>query len=248
MSDRFDPRALLLSFGLLLPVLLSANLASLMWWSGLGMVVWAVWAASLSGRELGRGLFRLRWLFFALLVTHGMLTPGEVIGAALPFLTWEGVLAGSNQAVRLLLLVVLALALGRLATPLALVGGLGFYLGWLERFGMPVRRGLSILNFCLVGLGRFQTQAARVRETVRDRIGEVECGWVARLDRLAFGAAVLLRGLLWDLRRCEEGLRSRGFEESLPLVSGLHAHGWRRMDGVLVALPALLWWVWWMGW
>ncbi|MBF0262588.1 MAG: hypothetical protein HQL97_12240, partial [Magnetococcales bacterium] len=243
MNRSRDPRALLLAFGLLWPVVLSADLLSIDWWIACGMVLGAIRAVSLSGRELGRGLFRLRWLFLALLLTHALLTPGEIIGFGVTWVTWEGVLAGCNQALRLLLFVAMALALGRLATPMALASGLGFYLGWLERFRIPVRRGLSILAFCLTGLTRFQEQALRVRQEMQRRDGGRVSGRIERLERLAFGAAALLRGLLIDLRRREEGLRVLGFDR-LPALPDGAGCGTGGRDWIWSLPPALLWLAW----
>lgn len=244
MSGPRDARALLLAFGLLWPVVLSADLVSLHWWIACGMVLVVIRAASLSGRELGRGLFRLRWLFLALFMTHALLTPGEFLASGLTWVTREGMLAGFSQALRLLLFVAMALALGRMTTPLALASGLGFYLGWLELFRLPVRRGLSILAFCLTGLTRFQEQTIRVRQEMRMRQGERDgSGWIERLERLAFGAAALLRGLLIDLRQREEGLRVLGFDRLPALTSGTTPVMGRR-EWFWSVPPALLWLAW----
>ncbi|MBF0271360.1 MAG: hypothetical protein HQL98_04660 [Magnetococcales bacterium] len=234
-----DPRLTVLAFGLLLSVMMSAPLFSLVWWLGCGLVGLAAWAASLSWRFLGRGLFHLRWLLLALLLVHGWMTPGEFLWASWPFVTREGLMAGVHQALRLMILALLAWSVGRVTTPMELVRGVGFYLGWLERFGVPVARGLSILGFCLSGLGRFREQAQWVRMGLTARLGAA-MGRGERLERLAFAGSALLSGLLWDLRRREEGLRARGFVEGLPPVA--HAVGSGRWTDWLVPLgPGLLW-------
>ncbi|MBF0189938.1 MAG: hypothetical protein HQL99_02185 [Magnetococcales bacterium] len=234
-----DPRLTLLAFGVLLSVMMSAPLFSRVWWVGCGLVGVSAWAASLSWSFLGRGLFHWRWLLLALLLVHGWMTPGEFLWSSWPFVTREGVVAGVHQALRLLVLAVLAWSVGRVTTPMQLVGGMAFYLGWLERFGVPVARWLSILGFCLSGLGRFREQAGWVRMGMTARLGE-SSGGGERLERLAFAGSALLSGLLWDLRRREEGLRARGFEEGLPPMA--RATGpvpWR--DWLVPLGPGLLW-------
>ncbi|MBF0340134.1 MAG: hypothetical protein HQL95_04120 [Magnetococcales bacterium] len=242
---RHDARYTLLAFGFLLPVLMSAPLSTLTWWSGCALVGVAVRTASLPWRWIGHGLMRLRWLFLAMLLTHGLMTPGEFLWPALPLLTREGVLAGVQQSLRLVLLAVLAWSLGRITTPMELVGALDFFLGWLERWRMPIRRGLALLGFCLTGLSRFKEQVERVREGMTIRLGQEKTPTRpgTRLERLAFAAGALLTGLLWDLRRREEGLRMRGFDAGLPAVVWSHTgegHDW------LLPLPSLALWIVWL--
>ncbi|MBF0627662.1 MAG: hypothetical protein HQL91_05505 [Magnetococcales bacterium] len=242
MSRRLDARWTILAFVLLVSVWMAAPFFSWVWWFGCGLVGWGVWCAALTWRFVGRGLWRFRWLFLALLVIHGVMTPGEFLWSAWPVATREGVAAGVHQGVRLVVLALLAWSVGRVTTPLELVGAFYYYFSFLERCGLPVGRGLSILGFCLTGLGRFREQAEGVRMAMGLRLGVVS-GWEGRLERLAFAGSALLSGLLRDLRRREEGLVVRGFADGLPSVRPV-ARPMRGADWLVPGLPGLLWIFW----
>lgn len=239
-----DPRFKLVGFGLLLPIVMSAPVFSPVWLAGSGLVLLVIMAASLPLAQLGGGLFRLRWLFLALLLTHGWFTPGVPLGFGMGFLTQEGVLAGVYHSIRLVLLALLAWGVMRTTTPMELVGVFYYFLGGLERFGVPVQRGLSILALCLTSLPRLMADADRVREGMMLRLGPVWAGGVmGRMERLVFAGEALLLHLLWEVRQLEEGVRARGFGEALPPVR-LHSQrgGWRDW-GLL--LPPVFLWLWW---
>ncbi|MBF0427681.1 MAG: hypothetical protein HQL94_02050 [Magnetococcales bacterium] len=239
---RRDPLFKLVAFGLLLPVLLLAPVFSWVWLAGVVLVVMALMAASLPLAWVGRGLFRLRWLFLAMLLTHGWFTPGEPLWSEWPALTREGVVAGGVQSLRLVLLALLAWSLMKTTTPMELVGVFSQFLGWLERFGVPVQRGLSILAFCLASLPILMAEAIRVREGMTLRLDKGEAGKI-RLERLAFAGGALLLRMVWSVRRREEGLRTRGFLAALPSVERpAQSRDWR--DWGVILLPALVWLFW----
>ncbi|MBF0613940.1 MAG: hypothetical protein G8237_01895 [Magnetococcales bacterium] len=240
MSRRLDARLALLSFGLLMPVLMSARLSAWSWWLAAGWVGVAVKWSGLSWSFLGVGLWRLRWLLVTMWLLHGLMTPGEYLWTLWPYLTYEGVALGMQQSVRLLTMALAAWWLARVTTPMELVAALDDCLGWLERVRIPVRRGLAILGFCLTTLARFQEQAVRVRLGLEWRLGTVRKGWSARWHRLACAGSSLLMILLWELRAREEGLRVRGFGRGLPLAAHGRAQPVRWWEW-LVLLPGVLW-------
>ncbi|MBF0215072.1 MAG: hypothetical protein HQM00_16185 [Magnetococcales bacterium] len=244
MKIRPDPRVTVLAFAWLVPVLMLASIDSVVWWIGCGWVWLAAWAASLSWRFVGRGLWRFRWLFLLLLLIHGLMTPGELIWSEWLFVTREGVIAGVHQGLRLLMLAVLAWSVARITTPMALVGAFYFYLRGVERFGIPVGRGLSLLGFCLSGLTRFREQAHRVRQGMESRLGVAHSG--GTLERWSLAGQALLSALLWDLRRREEGLRARGFDQGLPPIGRVTGR-LHRSDWLLPLGPGLLWLCWLFG-
>ncbi|MBF0127601.1 MAG: hypothetical protein HQM02_10370 [Magnetococcales bacterium] len=107
---------------------------------------------------------------------------------------------------------------------------------------MPVRRGLSILAFCLVSLPRLNQEVERVRTGMGLRV-RFDPALSGRLEPLAFAGEALLLRLLLDVRRREEGLRARGFVAGLPQVRPPPFRSdWR--DGLVLFPPTLLWFSW----
>ncbi|MEO5332670.1 MAG: energy-coupling factor transporter transmembrane protein EcfT [Magnetococcus sp. YQC-5] len=242
MTPPRDPTGKLLAFGMLLPILMSAPVFSPVWLAGTALVLLSVLALSLPLALVGRGLWRLRWLFLALLLTHGWFTPGVPLWSPGPALTREGLLAGGEQSLRLLFMALLAWTLMRSTTPMQWVGVFYRVLGGWERFGVPVRRGVSILAFSLASLPRLLAEANRVQEGMALRI-HTRYFARSRLERLAFVGEVVLLRVLWDVRQREEGLRARGFVDGLPPVRlVVVGSGWREWGVVLP--PVVLWVLW----
>ncbi len=235
-----DPRFKLLAFGLLLPVLMDSSVFSALWLAGSLLVVVATVLASLSLRVILRGLWRLRWLFLAMMLTHGWFTPGLPLWPMGPALTQEGIVAGLNQSLRLVMLFLLAWSLTKTTTPMELVGAFATFFGKLERFGVPVWRGLSVLAFCLSTLPTLMLQVEQIREGMALRIHADGFGW---LERLAFVGEALLLQVLWGVRQQEEGIMARGFGDALPPVRLLsRQQDWR--DWSVVVPPVVLWLIW----
>ncbi len=237
-----DPRCKLAAFALLLPVLMTAPIASPVWMVGVVLVLAGLMLARVGWQEFARGLWRLRWLWLAMLLIHGWFTPGTPLWPVGPALTGEGVLAGGRQAARMILLIGAAWSLMRSTTPMELVGALQRWSGgW-----RPAQHWLSLLAFCLATLPRLQEDARRVRIGMRLRLAEDQGGFAARLERIVFAGEAMLMRMLWDARRREQGLLARGHADALPLVRAeARATDWR--DWVLLLPPAVAWLIWWAG-
>ena len=238
---RCDPRAKLGAFFLLMPVILAEPLAAPVWWAGAVLALTGLVLAAAPTAALRNTLFRLRWLFLLLLLTHGYMTPGHPLWPsgtdppALPLPSREGLLTGLHQSGRLILIAALAWCLMRTTTPLQLVAAFRRLFIRLEGTPFSPQRFWAVLVFALERIPRLMRTAQGVNAdlTLR-RTGGAGRG---RLRHLALAGEALLARLLCDVRRQEEALHARGFDSGLPSPPlSRSPMGWR--DGVILLLPA----------
>ncbi len=215
--QRCDPRAKLGFFLLLLPVFLAQPPFSAAWLAA-ALLVALAWigaaAPPLRPSDFTRSLWRLRWLFLALLLTHGYLTPGEPLWPGPLAPAREGLSAGLHQSLRLILLVALAWSLMRTTTPLQLVTAFRRLFRWLEGTPFSPQRTWALLAFTLERIPRLMHIARGVRTAMGLRLPPGSPS--ARLTRLVMAAEALLYRLSRDVSRQEEALLARGFSHGLP--------------------------------
>jgi energy-coupling factor transporter transmembrane protein EcfT len=229
-----DPRAKLGAFFLLMPLLLARPVTTPEGWIAPLFVILALWGAGLDHGLFFRQLLRLKWLFIALLAVHSLLTPGEPLWSGFMALSREGAVAGFLYCIRLVLMVSLAWVLIKTTTHLQIVVGIKALLGFLEKWGVPLERGLSLLAYTLGRIPHLIQEAGRIREDMACRLGESrDKKWQNRLHHLALAGEALLFRVLRNAQDQEEALRVRGISHGLPPLPPLTNHlGWR--DGVIL--------------
>lgn len=239
--EKCDPRAKLVSLFLIMPILLSHPMFSWHWGvaAGLSMLSMATGLTSLLA-SLARQLLRLRWLFAALLIFHVFFTPGQPLWDGWDFPTKEGLHEGLQQTVRLIFVVSLSWTLVRTTTPWQLLSGLYRLFGGLEKLGIPVKKGFTIMAFSMGCIPHFVQEARWVGEDLGLRIlHTTQSGWRSRLQRTAQGGETLLFRLFLAARCQEEALRARGFAQGLPFsIFQKTTLGWR--DLLLLVLPTAI--------
>jgi energy-coupling factor transporter transmembrane protein EcfT len=224
-----DPRAKLVAFFLLMPLLLSQSFTTPGGWVA-GLFV----SLSLMGAKLNLGQYlqqlkRLRWLFIALLFFHALLTLGQPILPGLTAVSREGAIAGVSYSVRLILMVTLSWVLIKTTTHGQIVAAFRSLFGFLEKFGIPLDRSLALLAFTLGRIPHLINEADGVREDMAHRLGGRQGkGWLERLYPMALAGEALLFRLLRSAQAQEESLRVRGIKQGLPAILPLTTtFGWR---------------------
>ncbi|WP_132098899.1 hypothetical protein [Gulbenkiania mobilis] len=116
-------------------------------WPLLGLAVMTVFLFGRSPQTLWPAFTRMRWLFVALLATHGWTLPGVAVMDAVWAPTWQGLAEGLAQSLRLLILV-------WWLRRIWLVSGRDGFLGALYLLFRPFRRlGLPAATLaCRLGL------------------------------------------------------------------------------------------------
>jgi hypothetical protein len=171
-------------------------------------------------RQLGYGLWRLRWLFLAIVFLYLGFTQGEPLTPVLPGLAREGVLEGLRRSLVLADLLA-AVYLLVLMTPLpSLVGGLLWLLmplRWLrldpDRFALRIGLVLEQVQSGSVGLRRGTT-------TGGDRNSLLEA-LARRIEEAEFGAATAARDRMPVIRMSAPDM----WQWLLPIVLAVALYG-----------------------
>lgn len=149
----------LLAFAAALPALPLVAL----WLSGLVALFWLWHHSGADGRFYLNGLWRLRWLFFAIIVLHLWRGGGDPVWEVLPGLTD----AGAEQALRrsgvLIALLGAVVVLTRRTPPLWLAAGIVWLLAPLRAAGVPVARFARRLAMVFASVDVARGEAAGLR-------------------------------------------------------------------------------------
>ncbi|MBF0183421.1 MAG: hypothetical protein HQM06_03385 [Magnetococcales bacterium] len=239
---RCDPRAKLAALALLAPLLYRQPIFSWLWLGSTLLFLFVIHDALLHWlRSLGQQLWRLRWLFITLLLLHALLTPGEPLWSPLPWLTWQGLREGTQQLLRLLLMIAFAWVLVRTTTPMQWVTGFYRLFGVLQPLGLPVQQGCALLAFTLGSIPALLHETRQIREeSLLRRPVSANQSWSQRMQTVADNGRALLLRLLQRAGAQEESLTLRGFAQGLPFVI-LHQSRWHWRDWLLTGWPLLLW-------
>ena len=242
--EKCDPRAKLLSLFFIMPIVLSEPIDSWRWGVATALSILAMLSGLTSMLlSLFKQLYRLRWLFLTILFFHIYFTPGEPLWQGSGFITSQGLHEGLQQMLRLILLVSLSWSLVITTTPLQLIAGLYALFGGLERFGLPIKRGLAITAFALGRIPYFIQEAHWVKESRLLRMcNHQQPTWRDRLYQTAQAGETLLFRIFSTVHHQEEALLVRGFTHGLPFMVGpKKAFGWRDVLVVLLPIMLFLW-------
>jgi energy-coupling factor transport system permease protein len=176
---RLDPRVKMLgAFGILISILVTD---SPMAYGFLTVGLIGIIAASrLSPAFLWRNLLSLRWLLIIVFVMHGVLTPGEPIFAAVPWISREGLLIGGIFAWRVGLMVSVAAALTATTSPVDLGDGIERLLQPAERVGVPVHELAMVSVIALRFVPTLLDEAHRIIKAQIGRGASFSGGPIAR--------------------------------------------------------------------
>jgi energy-coupling factor transport system permease protein len=202
-----DPRVKMLgALAVLVSILLTESPAA---YGFLTVALLALAAASrLSLKFLWRNLSSLRWLLVIVFVMHGLLSEGEPIWAALPWITREGLIVGGIFAWRVALMVAFATVLTATTSPVDLGDGIERLLRPAERLGLPVHE-----------LAMVSVIALRFVPTLLDE--------ARRIIKAQMGRGVSFSG----------GLVARA-RSAVPILVPLFASAFRRADDLALAMEA----------
>ncbi len=234
-----DPRSKLGAFFVLIFLLLTKPFGAPGAQFAMVCVVLALVGSNVEFSRFFSQLLRLRWLFAALLFFHGLMTPGPALIPGIDAVSRQGVVSGAALSFRLVLMVALSWILLRTTTHMEIFGALGRLLGFVERLGLPLSRGLALLAYTLGRIPQLFHAAALVRDDMVCRLGEARGkSWQERLQRLAVAGEALLLRLLRSALSQEESLMARGVSRGLPpLPVFVGRLGWR--DGVVFGVAIL---------
>jgi energy-coupling factor transport system permease protein len=165
-------------------------------------------ASGLGFSFLWRNLSSLRWLLLIVFIMHGLLTKGEPLFAALPWLTREGILIGGIFAWRVGLMVAFASVLTATTSPVDLGDGIERLLHPAERVGLPVHE-LAMVS--VIALRFVPTLLDEARRIIKAQIGR----------GASFGGGLVARA-----------------RSAVPILVPLFASAFRRADDLALAMDA----------
>ncbi|WP_420426539.1 hypothetical protein [Algiphilus sp.] len=201
--------ALLFAFAAALPQLPTWSY----WLSGLIALVWLRTMGASHARFYLNGLWRLRWLFFAIVALHLWQGGGEVLWPGMPGLTELGVEQALRRSGLLVALLGVVVIVTRSTPPRWLAAGLVWGLQPLARIGVPTQRFATRVGLVFAAVDGTRDEAAQLRTGYR------------RLDEAA--ARLLLAA--------ERGDYTPGQAEALP-----HAGALQMLDRGLLLLAAVV--------
>jgi energy-coupling factor transport system permease protein len=176
---RLDPRVKMLgALAVLVSILLTESPAAYGFLT-VALVV-LVLTSKLSLRFLWRNLSSLRWLLVIVFVMHGLLTRGEPVLAAVPWITREGLLVGGIFAWRVALMVSVATVLTATTSPVDLGDGIERLLHPAERLGLPVHELAMVSVIALRFVPTLLDEARRIIKAQMGRGASFSGGLVAR--------------------------------------------------------------------
>jgi energy-coupling factor transport system permease protein len=204
---RLDPRVKMVGALAVLVTVLATQ--SPMAYGFLTLLLLLVVAGSgLSAAFLWRNLSSLRWLLAIVFVMHGLLTSGEPLFAALPWLTQEGLLTGAVFAWRVALMVSVATVLTATTSPVDLGDALERLLRPMERLGLPVHE-LAMVS--VIALRFVPTLLDEARRIIKAQMGR----------GASFGGGLIARA-----------------RSAVPVLVPLFASAFRRADDLALAMDA----------
>lgn len=204
---RLDPRVKMVgALAVLVTVLITESPIA---YAFLTLLLFFVVAGSgLSAGFLWRNLSSLRWLLVVVFVMHGLLSGGEPLFAALPWLTREGLLTGGVFAWRVALMVTVATVLTATTSPVDLGDALERLLRPMERLGLPVHE-LAMVS--VIALRFVPTLLDEARRIIKAQMGR----------GASFGGGLIARA-----------------RSAVPVLVPLFASAFRRADDLALAMDA----------
>ena len=161
-----DPRARLLSGGLLLAQLMLLP-AGPSFWVAVAWLVVFLFAGRPPLARLGIGLMTVAWMLALTLLLHAFTTPGHVIWT-LPGLDWvmtaEGLRSGALLAGRLAALVLIGITLSLSLTSLEAIRSMDSLLSPLARIGVPVGSMTLMLGMTLRFVPTLYAEALQLKK------------------------------------------------------------------------------------
>lgn len=149
----------LLAYAAALPVLPLAGL----WLAALVALLWLRRASTSDARFFLNGLWRLRWLFFAIVALHLWRGGGEPIWPALPGLTDQGASEALRRSGILVALLGAVVVLTRRTPALWIAAGIVWLLRPLRAIGVPVTRFARRLALVFAAVDGARAEAASLR-------------------------------------------------------------------------------------
>ncbi|MBN2565075.1 MAG: energy-coupling factor transporter transmembrane protein EcfT [Candidatus Eisenbacteria bacterium] len=204
---RLDPRVKMVgALAVLVSILLTESPAA---YGFLTVVIAALVATSrLSPGFLWRNLASLRWLLVIVFLMHGILTRGEPVFAAIPWITREGLMIGGVFAWRVALMVSVATLLTATTSPVDLGDGIERLLRPLEPIGVPVHE-LAMVS--VIALRFVPTLLDEARRIIKAQMGR----------GASFGGGPIARA-----------------RSAVPILVPLFASAFRRADDLALAMDA----------
>ncbi|MBF0152972.1 MAG: hypothetical protein HQL64_04445 [Magnetococcales bacterium] len=234
---RCDPRSRLAAFFIMSVVFAHAGNATTLWWLAIVSVAFLPWLGKIKWRDFFLPLWKMRVFFLFLFLLHGFFVPGS---ALLPFSQWpstEGLIVGAYQAIHLILMASLALALVRVSSTEDLILGVCGLFGPLEKIGIPVTKWAALLSWTLECVSRLLTMATATRHQITQKNKELR--WMDAMPLLSQRTSLFITNMMIDMAEQEKKLGDQGVVTGLPLPALTpYRPGWR--DILLVAYPLLL--------
>ncbi|MHA7835283.1 MAG: hypothetical protein ACX94A_12465 [Algiphilus sp.] len=171
------------------------------WLSGLIALLWLRTMGTPHARFYLNGLWRLRWLFFAIVALHLWQGGGEVLWSSMPGLTTLGVEQALRRSGLLVALLGVVVLVTRSTPARWLAAGLVWGMQPLARLGVPTERFASRVGLVFAAVDGTRVEAGKLRTDYR------------RLDEAA--ARLLLAA--------ERGAYTPGAAEALPQAGALSA-------------------------
>ncbi len=164
-----DPRTKIICCTLaVISVMISTNLYYLL--GLLSLMLAVVLVSGLSLRLVLKSIYRIKALLLVTLLCQGLLTHGQpVVTVGVLALTREGLMAGTINIVRLVVLFIGSLVLLMTTTPVRLSTGIEALMSPLRRLNIPVQNLVTVLGISFRFLPTVFEEAATVKNAQRSR-------------------------------------------------------------------------------
>lgn len=168
-------------------------------------------------RRLGQGLWRLRWLLFAIGIVYWAYTPGEPLAESLPGLSREGALEGLRRALVLITLLIAVYLLLALTAIEDLLLAIRFLAAPLRLFGLDPQRLALRMALALDRVAQVQRELAQAPARRAGSLVDAAANAIREVEQDAGlpSDALCLRALRWP----------RIWEWPIPLALGIVLHG-----------------------
>ena len=152
------------------------------WVSGLLALLWLRGMGSIHARFYVNGLWRLRWLFFAIVILHLWQGGGEVLWPSVPGLTTIGVEQALRRSGLLVALLGVVVVVTRSTPARWLAAGLVWGLHPLTYLGVPTGRFAARVGLVFAAVDGTREEAAKLRGG-RDRLDDVAARLLLAAER-----------------------------------------------------------------